>query len=127
MFVPTPFSPFAVNFTLLFTPKMLFSTAIGKLDRAVAVRESGVVTIEIARDVEAFLQEQVRRGVCSDASELVNDVIRSLREQQPGPFEVTPELESWLLEAADSPTTPLTARDFEGIRERAQARLSKLS
>ncbi|HXB59363.1 MAG TPA: hypothetical protein VNU95_07350 [Candidatus Acidoferrales bacterium] len=38
----------------------------------------------------------------------------------PKPFKVTPELESWLLEAADKPVTPLTQADFEGIRKRAQ-------
>ena len=38
------------------------------------------MTVALARDVEDFLQAQVRSGVCADASELVNDVIRSLRE-----------------------------------------------
>jgi Arc/MetJ-type ribon-helix-helix transcriptional regulator len=74
------------------------------------------------RDVEDFLQEQVRTGVCADASELVNDLVRSLREQQSRPFSLTPELEAWLLKAADQPTTPLTREDFEAIRQRAQAR-----
>ena len=32
------------------------------------------------------------------------------------PFEVTPELESWLLEAANKPATPLTKADFAAIR-----------
>ena len=81
------------------------------------------MTIALAKDVEDFLQDQVRAGVFSDASELVNDVIRSIREQQRKPFTVTPELEAWLLEAADKPVTPLTASDFEGIRERVQSRL----
>jgi hypothetical protein len=45
----------------------------------------------------------VRSGVCADASELVNDIIRTLREQQQKPFDLTPELEAWLLEAADKP------------------------
>ena len=80
------------------------------------------MTIALAKDVEDFLQDQVRAGVSADASELVNDVIRSVREQRQKPFEVTPELEAWLLEAADKPTTPLTAADFDGIRERVRAR-----
>ena len=80
------------------------------------------MTIALAKDVEDFLQDQVRSGVCVDASELVNDVIRHVREQQQKPFEVTPELEAWLLEAADKPATPLTREDFSGIRERVQAR-----
>ena len=80
------------------------------------------MTVALARDVEDYLQKQVRSGVCADASELVNDIIRSLRQQQEKPLEVTPELENWLLEAADKPTTPLTRDDFDSIRERVRAR-----
>jgi Arc/MetJ-type ribon-helix-helix transcriptional regulator len=80
------------------------------------------MTVALARDVEDFLQDQVRSGNCADASELVNDVIRSVRDQQQRPFEITPELEAWLLEAADKPSTPLTEADFDGIRERVRAR-----
>jgi len=36
------------------------------------------------------------------------------------PFDLTPELESWLLEAADKPATPLRGADFEAIRKRAR-------
>jgi putative addiction module CopG family antidote len=82
------------------------------------------VTIALAKDVEDFLEKQVRSGVCGDASELVNDVLRSVRDQQQKPFEVTPELEASLLEAADKPTTPLNSGDFDGIRERVRARRS---
>ncbi len=78
--------------------------------------------VDLATDVEDFLQEQVRTGVCADPSELVNDVIRSVREQRQKLFEFTPELEAWLLESADKPTTPLTSRDFAELRERARAR-----
>ena len=72
--------------------------------------------------MEEFLEEQVRAGVCANASELANDLLRSLREQQRKPFEVTSELERWLLEAADKPATPLTGADFNGIRERVRTR-----
>ena len=80
------------------------------------------MTIALARDVEDFLQDQVRAGVSADASELVNDVLRSVREQQQKPFEITPEFETWLLEAADKPATPLVEADFDGIRARVRAR-----
>jgi len=80
--------------------------------------------VALDRDVEDFLQAQVRSGVCADAGELVNDVIRSLREQQGKAFDVTPELEAWLLEAADRPVTPLTKADFTAIRDRVLARIS---
>ena len=59
------------------------------------------MTIALATDVEEFLAEQVQAGVCTNPSELVNDLLRSLREQRQKPFEVTPELEAWLLESAD--------------------------
>ena len=80
------------------------------------------MNVALAKDVEAFVEEQVRAGVCPDASTLVNDVLRSLSENQQRPFEVTPELEAWLLEAADSPVTPLLPSDFDGIRNRVRAR-----
>ena len=86
------------------------------------LRDNGAMTISLAKDVEDFLEEQVRAGVCAEASELANNVLRSVREQQRRPFEVTPELEAWLLEAADKPATPLTRADFDGIRERVRAR-----
>jgi Arc/MetJ-type ribon-helix-helix transcriptional regulator len=80
------------------------------------------MTIALARDVEDFLEEQVRNGACANASELVNDVVRLVREQQQKPFEVTPELQAWLLEAADQPVTGLTTADFQAIRERVRTR-----
>jgi hypothetical protein len=82
------------------------------------------MTIAVAKDVEDFLQEQVRAGTCIDANSLVNDVLRSLRDQQAKPFVVTPELEAWLLEAADQPATPLTPEDFTAIRQKARARIA---
>jgi Arc/MetJ-type ribon-helix-helix transcriptional regulator len=81
------------------------------------------MTIALAQDVEAFVEEQVRAGVCPDASMLVNDVLRSLSEHRQQPFASTPELEAWLLEAADSPATPLIPSDFDAIRQRVHARL----
>jgi len=81
------------------------------------------MTISLAKDVEDFLKEQVRTGACDDASDLVNELLRSVRDQHLGPFVATPELEAWLLEAADKPTTPLTEADFRGIRDRVSARI----
>ena len=78
------------------------------------------MTIPLAKDVEAFLKDQVRSGVCADVNELVNDVLRSLREQQRTSFEVTPELETWLLEATDMPSTPLTKADFDALHARVR-------
>lgn len=80
------------------------------------------MTIALAKDVELFLEEQVRHGAGDDASELVNDILRSVREQQRRPFEVTPALEAWLLESAEQPVTPLRKADFGGVRQRVLAR-----
>jgi len=69
--------------------------------------------ITLAKDVEDFLQEQIREGVCADASDLVNNVLRAVRDQGSNPFIVTAELEAWLLQAANKPTTPVMLRqDF---------------
>ena len=83
------------------------------------------MTIALAKDVENFLQEQVRAGVAADPSELANDVLRCVRDQQRKLFEITPQLEAWLLETADQPATPLTKADFDGIRQRARKRTSR--
>lgn len=80
------------------------------------------MTIVLDKDVEDFLQNQIRTGVCVAPREFVNDLIRSIREQQQKPFDVTPQLEVWLLEAADNPATPLTRDDFASIRERVRTR-----
>jgi len=51
---------------------------------------------------------------------------RSFRKQQRKPFELIPELEMWLLEAVNKPTTPLTKADFARIRQRARAKTSMI-
>jgi Arc/MetJ-type ribon-helix-helix transcriptional regulator len=82
------------------------------------------MTVTVASDVEEFLRDQVRLGVCSDASQLFNDVLRSIRGQQQKPFETTAELEAWLLESANEPVSPLTSEDFGSLRERVRDRSS---
>src|SRR5205823_12603760 len=68
-----------------------------------------------ARDLHSF---PTRRS-----SDLVNDVLRSVRQQQQQPFEITPELEAWLLEAADKPATPL---DRKSTRLNSVTSLSRM-
>lgn len=94
----------------------------GRFDIRLPLPHTDPMTIGLAKDVEDFLQEQVRAGVCADPSQRVNDVLRSVHEQQQKPFEVTPELEAWLLESADQPVAPLTSADFDGVRQRVRAR-----
>ncbi len=81
------------------------------------------MTIALTKDVEAFVEEQVRAGACSDASTLVNNVLRSISEHQRPPFAGTPEHEAWLLDSANSPTTELVPGDFAAIRQRVHTRL----
>jgi Arc/MetJ-type ribon-helix-helix transcriptional regulator len=85
------------------------------------------MTVALAKDVAEFLNEQVSTGACHDPAELVNDLLRTFRDQQRQALNLTPELEAWLLEAADQPATPLTRADFQGIRKRARARRSRQS
>ncbi len=92
-------------------------------DTSLPLAHIDAMTICLAGDVERFLEDQVRKGVCEDAGELVNDIVRALREQQQKPFEVTPELEAWLLKSADQPATALTNADFQNIRERVRSRV----
>jgi Arc/MetJ-type ribon-helix-helix transcriptional regulator len=81
------------------------------------------MTVALAKDVEDFLQAQVRSGACTDANELINDLVRCLRDLQQGKIPITPELETWLLEAADKPVSPLSKADFTAIRERVRNEL----
>jgi len=85
------------------------------------------MTVELASDVEAFVEKLMRAGGCAEPGELVNDILRSMRDQQRKPFEVSPELEAWLLEAADQPATDLTPADFDAIRARVRARVGSPS
>jgi len=54
------------------------------------------VTIDLAADLGAFVRGQI-----------------------------TPQMEEWRLQSADSPTTPLTPKDFSDIRKRVLARQRK--
>lgn len=80
--------------------------------------------ITLADDVRIFVEEQVRLGTTPSAAALVNDALRAFSGPQKLPFEIDANLESWLLDAADSPTAPLVREDFDGIKERVRNRLS---
>ena len=73
---------------------------------------------EVRAWIDDFLEGQL---------ELTDEVKAKLdqsRSEHGMPFEVAPELDAWLLEAADKPTTPLTKSDFDDIRERVRAKIS---
>jgi hypothetical protein len=75
---------------------------------------------EVRAWIDDFLEGQLEL-----TDEVKAKLDQSRREHQERKFfEITPELEAWLLEAADKPTTPLTKSDFAAIRERVRAKTS---
>lgn len=73
---------------------------------------------EVRAWIDDFLEDQLEL-----TDEVKARLDQSRREIAEGNFfKVTPELEAWLLEAADKPTTPLTKSDFAAIRERVRAK-----
>ena len=73
---------------------------------------------EVRAWIDDFLEDQLEL-----TDEVKARLDQSRREHREGKFfEVTPELEAWLLEAAETPTTPLTKSDFTAIRERVRAK-----
>jgi Arc/MetJ-type ribon-helix-helix transcriptional regulator len=104
--------------------------SVSDIDRHLQMAKSGdtfFMTVVLAKDVEDFLQAQVRSGVCANASEFVNNLVRSFRDQQQKSLTITPELEAWLLEAADKPVAPLTKADFAAISERTHSKFVGLN
>jgi hypothetical protein len=65
----------------------------------------------------AEIIEQIKELSADEQAQVAKFIVGQDDSYQP--FSVTPELESWLLEAANEPVTPLTKADFTGIRERA--------
>jgi len=74
---------------------------------------------EVRAWIDDFLEDQLELN-----DEVKTKLDQSRREHRQKPFDVAPELEAWLLEAADKPTTPLTKSDFAAIRERVRAKTS---
>ena len=73
---------------------------------------------EVRAWIDDFLEGQL---------ELTDEVKAKLdqsRREIGKPFEVAPELETWLLEAANKPTTHLTKADFTAISDRVRAKIS---
>ena len=67
---------------------------------------------EVRAWIDDFLEDQLE---LTDEAKAKLD--QSRHEHRQKPFDVAPELEAWLLQAADKPTTPLTKSDFVAIRE----------
>jgi hypothetical protein len=65
----------------------------------------------------AEIIEQIKELPADEQAEVARFIVG--QDDSCKPFDVTPELESWLLEAADKPASPLTKADFAAIRQRA--------
>jgi hypothetical protein len=71
----------------------------------------------------AEIIEQIKGLPADEHAQVVKFIIG--QDDSYKPFNVTPELESWLLEAENKSVTPLTKADFAGIRERARKSSAK--
>lgn len=92
------------------------------LDSKETLKQRLLMTIQLANDVEDYLRERLAAGPAANLDELANDLLRTICELQRQPLMIDKELEDWLLEAADEPTTPLTGDDFENLREKLRRR-----
>jgi hypothetical protein len=71
----------------------------------------------------AEIIEQIKELPADEQAQVAKFIVGQDDSYQP--FNVSPELESWLLEAADKSVTPLTKADFAGIRARARKSSTK--
>ncbi|MBA4147443.1 MAG: type II toxin-antitoxin system ParD family antitoxin [Verrucomicrobia bacterium] len=79
--------------------------------------------ITLTKELESFVEEQVRTGLYRDPSDVVRDALRRLlRESEPQWLEeeIRKGLES-------GPAQPLTQADWNDIRERGRQRLAEIS
>ena len=75
--------------------------------------------VTLTGDLEAFIQEKVRSGRYTDASDVVRDALRALEQREE--FE-SPELEAAMLEGLNGVPQPFGPETLERIRRAAQAR-----
>jgi antitoxin ParD1/3/4 len=73
--------------------------------------------VTLTGDLEAFIQEKVRSGRYTDASDVVRDALRALEQKEE--FE-SPELEAALLEGIRGPHHPFGPETLETIRQSAR-------
>ena len=78
--------------------------------------------VELTKDLEAYVESQVRTGGYADAGEVLRDALRHLRDGRSWLDNDSPALEALLLEARNGAYTPLTSDDFEAVRRRLRSR-----
>jgi putative addiction module CopG family antidote len=78
--------------------------------------------ITLTKDLERFVTVKIRSGGYTDASEVVREALRGLRNQDDPAEYDSPELAALLLPAVRGPHRPLTSRHFAQLRRRARRR-----
>jgi antitoxin ParD1/3/4 len=75
--------------------------------------------VTLTGDLEAFIQEKVRSGHYTDASDVVRDALRALEQREE--FE-SPELEAAMLEGLSGVPQPFGPETLDRIRRAANTR-----
>jgi putative addiction module CopG family antidote len=78
--------------------------------------------ITLTKDLEKFVTGKVRSGGYTDASEVVREALRDLRDQDDPAEYDSRELAALLLPAVRGPHRLLTPRHFAQLRQRARRR-----
>jgi putative addiction module CopG family antidote len=81
--------------------------------------------ITLTKDLAKFVGRKIRSGGYTDASEVVREALRDLRNQDDPAETDSPELAGLLLPAVRGPHRPLTPRHFAQLRQRARRRPSR--
>lgn len=77
--------------------------------------------IQLPTSLKDFLDQQVAAGGHQDVSDYVRGLVEAERLRK-----VREELEANLLEAINSPSSPMTAADFEDIRREGHRQIEEL-
>jgi len=75
--------------------------------------------VTLTGDLEAFIEEKMRSGRYTDASDVVRDALRALEQREE--FE-SPELEAAMLEGLSGVPQPFGPETLERIRRAAKTR-----
>jgi putative addiction module CopG family antidote len=81
--------------------------------------------VKLTKDLEDFVAQKVRAGGYSDASEVMREALRELRNYEDPAQDDSQELAELLLAAVRGPHAPLTSKDFDDLRRRARRKSSK--
>jgi hypothetical protein len=84
------------------------------------------MTVVLDKDVERLVAEQASMTGGS-ANVLVNESLRFMLANLTHWKEWPPEIEAWLMESVESPVTPLTASDYDEIREQTRKKLGAVA